>query len=261
MSMRLKPFPRIRSGRTRFRPLVAAAALAAAFLCPAASAAGDWKKTPFPGWTDDLVIRLVTDSPWAKPANVRLTWHKQTPRPFNPNDVPGVNRSPGAQPGMIQGGSPVGGIGAKKPKMPGDADIIIRWASALPVRQAKALYRQRDEKLPAGKATELIGARGGGYVLELHGVPAEVAHQGPETVADIARQSVVIKTRTGRVLRPVKAEAKVHALSMTILVTFSDADPVRVEDREVEVSGDIQIFRFKTAFPLSPMVYLGNLEM
>jgi hypothetical protein len=162
---------------------------------------------------------------------------------------------------MIQGGSPVGGIGAKKPKLPGDADIIIRWASALPVRQAKALYQQRDGKLPATKATELIAARGGGYVLELHGVPAEVAHQGPETVADIARQSVVMRTKTGRVFRPVKAEATVHALSMTILVTFSDAEPVRVQDREVEVSGDIQIFKFKAGFPLAPMVYLGNLEL
>ena len=157
--------------------------------------------------------------------------------------------------------SPVGGIGAKKPKMPGDADIIVRWASALPIRQAKALYQQRDEKLPARRATELVAARGGGYVLELHGVPAEVAHQGPETVADIARQSVVMRTKAGRVLRPAKAEARVHALTMTILVTFSDAEPIGLADREVEVTGDIQIFKFRATFPVARMVYLGNLEM
>ncbi|MBA3972975.1 MAG: hypothetical protein C0504_02005 [Candidatus Solibacter sp.] len=235
---------------------------AAALVCGLpARAAGDWKRASFPDWSDDLVIKLVTDSPWSRPLNVRLAWRKDAPRPFTPNDVPGVNRSPTAQPGMIQGGSPLGGIGAKKPKMPGDAGIIVRWASALPIRQAKALYRQREEKLPLPKATELIAPRGGGYVLELHGVPAEVAHQGPETVADIARQSVIMRTKTGRILRPIRAEARVNALSLTILVTFSDTEPVTLSDREVEVTGDLQIFKFRASFPVAPMVYLGNLEM
>ncbi len=224
--------------------------------------AGDgWKKASFPEWSDDAVIDLVTDSPWAMRETVKLTWKKQETRPFNPMDVPGVNRSPTAQPGMIQGGSPVGGIGAVKPKTPGDADILIRWASALPIRQAKALYRQRDEKLPVYKATELIGPRGGGYVLEIYGVPAEVAHQGPETVADIARQSVYLKTKTGRTLRPQRAEAQVNGLTLTILVHFSDADPILLEDKEVEAIGDIQIFKFRRRFPLAPMVYLGRLEI
>ncbi len=224
--------------------------------------AGDgWKKTSFPDWSNDAVIDLVTDSPWAKPETVNLTWKKYEGRPFTPLDVPGVNRSPTAQPGMIQGGSPVGGIGAAKPKTPGDADILIRWASALPVRQAKALYRQRDEKLPVPKATEFIAPRGGGYVLEIYGVPAEVAHQGPETVADIARQSVYLKTKTGRTLRPQRAEANVNGLKLTILVYFSDADPIRLEDGEVEAIGDIQIFKFRARFPLKPMVYLGRLEI
>jgi len=224
--------------------------------------AGDvWKKAPFPDWSNDAVVGLVTDSPWAKPASVKLNWYKQERRPFNPMEVPGVNRSPTAQPGMIQGGSPVGGIGAPKPKFPGSADLLIRWASALPVRQAKALYRQRDEKLPPAKAIDLIAARGGGYVLEIHGVPAEVAHQGPETVADLARQVMYLKTSSGRRLAPVKAEAKVNALTLDIYVTFSDAEPLKLSDGEVEVGGDMQIFRFQKRFPLKAMVYLGNLEI
>lgn len=234
-------------------------------LCLCASipaAAGDaWRKAPFPDWSDDAVIELVTDSPWAKPASVKLNWYKQERRPFNPMEVPGVNRSPTAQPGMIQGGSPLGGIGAPKPKFPGDADLLIRWASALPIRQAKALYRQRDEKLPAGKAIDLIAARGGGYVLEIHGVPAEIAHQGPETVADLARQAIFLKTSSGRRLTPIKAEAKVNALTLTIFVTFSDSEPLKVSDGEVEVGGDMQIFKFQKRFSLKPMVYHGHLEI
>ncbi len=234
-------------------------------LCLCASipvAAGDaWKKAPFPDWSNDAVIDLVTDSPWAKPETVKLNWYKQERRPFNPMEVPGVNRSPTAQPGMIQGGSPLGGIGAPKPKFPSDADLLIRWASALPIRQAKALYRQRDEKLSAGKAIDLIAARGGGYVLEIHGVPAEVAHQGPETVADLARQAISLKTGSGRRLTPIKAEAKVNALTLTIFVTFSDSEPLKVSDGEVEVGGDMQIFKFQKRFPLKPMVYNGHLEI
>lgn len=252
-------------GALRVRPLVKPMRRLVASVCFLAVVpvlAGDgWKKAPFPDWSNEAVIDLVTDSPWAKPETVKLTWHKLEKRPFNPMEVPGVNRSPTAQPGMIQGGSPVGGIGAPKPKFAGSADLLIRWASALPVRQAKALYRQRDERLPPSKAIDLIAPRGGGYVLEIHGVPAEVAHQGPETVADLARQVIYLKTSSGRRLAPIKAEAKVNALTLDIYVTFPDSEPLKLSDGEVEAGGDMQIFKFQRRFPLKAMVYLGNLEI
>ena len=94
----------------------------------------DWKDSPFPNWSEDSVLRLLTDSPWAKPKSIHFTWTKREDQPISYKDIPGADPNP-----TIKGGSPVGGIGAPKSKLPDKADIIIRWVSALPERHAKAL--------------------------------------------------------------------------------------------------------------------------
>jgi len=107
-------------------------------------------------------MRLLTDSPWAKQKTIRFTWTKPEDRPISYKDIPGADPNP-----TVKGGSPVGGIGAPKSKLPDKADIIIRWVSALPERHAKALYRQRDEKTDPRNVSDLIGPPEADYVLEI----------------------------------------------------------------------------------------------
>jgi hypothetical protein len=226
--------------------------LAVGGLCLAA----DWKRTPFPGWSDETVLKLLTDSPWSKPKTVQFTWHKPEERPFTYKDVPGADPSKG---GPI--GSPVGGIGGKiKTHLPDKGDILIRWASALPIGHAKALYRLRDEKLPASKLNALIPAPAGSYVLEIFGLPVEMAHLGAGSIELLARQNITLRTRSGRVLRPARVETKVGP-NVTILVHFSRDNPIVASDQELEVSGDLQIFRFRERFRLSEMRYQDRLEI
>lgn len=218
--------------------------------------AADWKRTPFPDWNHETVLRLLTDSPWSKPKTVQFTWHKPEEKPFTYKDVPGADPSKG---GPI--GSPVGGIGGKiRTHLPDKGDILIRWASALPVGHAKALYQLRDEKLPASKLNALIPAPSGTYVLEIFGLPVEMAHLGAGSLELLARQNITLRTRSGRVLRPVRAETKVGG-NVTLLVHFSRDNPIVVSDQELEVSGDLQIFRFKERFRLSEMRYQDRLEI
>ncbi len=216
----------------------------------------DWKRRSFPEWNDNAVLRLLTDSPWTRPKSVDLQWHKPTERPFRPEDIPGTG--PNANKTF---GSPVGGIGVPKADLPLRANLLIRWASALPVRQAEAIYRQRDEKLPASKLNEMVGVPYQDYVVEIFGAPAEMAHQGTATIELLAQQAVSLKTKSGRTLKPTRAEAKLNGLTMTILVHFSKTDPITLKDEEVECTGDLQVFKFREQFKLSAMTYLGHLEL
>jgi hypothetical protein len=220
----------------------------------------DWKDQSFPNWDDDAVMRLLTDSPWAKPRTVRIEWRKRDPGAITYKDVPGADRG---NPIPTNVGSPVGGIGGAAPKshLPERADLIVRWASALPVRHAKALYRQRSEKLTPEKMNELIGVPDRDYLVEIFGVPAVVAHQGAGSVESVIRQSAWLETKSGRKLRPNKVEATIHGLELIILVHFSRANPIQPIDKDLEFYADLQLFELKEKFKLSTMLYQNHLEL
>lgn len=225
-------------------------------LLPLAALAADWDSKPYPDWSDGAVLRLLTDSPWSKPHSAPIQWTKREERPFTYKDVPGADPTPGPPVG-----SPVGGIGKAKSHLPDRADIIIRWASALPVRQAVALYRQRDERADATRRNEWIGVPPEDYIIELFGVPAEVGHRGAESVAAILRGSMVMRLQSGRELRPRHVAVSTQGLTLKILAHFPRSAPITLADKEVEISADVQLFGFRERFKLSQMLYQKRLEL
>ncbi|MGJ5816676.1 hypothetical protein [Paludibaculum fermentans] len=228
-----------------------------AVLATAAVASGaDWKDKPFPNWNDDAVVRLVSDSPWAHVKSVNLMWVKPGDRPFSYKDVPGNTPN-----GTIKGGSPVGGIGVPRSSLPAKADIIIRWASALPIRHATALYKARQQKQGEAKINALIGAPPQDYVLEIYGVPAEVAHLGAGVVEVETERTSFLRTRSGRIIKPTKVEVVPQGLTIAIQIHFPNSAPIELKDEEVECVSDLQIFVIHEKFRLSQMVYQNHLEL
>ncbi|MCX6623047.1 MAG: hypothetical protein NTY38_18665 [Acidobacteria bacterium] len=225
-------------------------------LASASASAADWNGRKFPDWSQDTVLRLLTDSPWSRPRTVHLEWLSREDRLTTYKNIPGADHS-----WPNTGGSPVGGIGGKASSLPDRADILVRWASALPVRQATALYKQRDEKLQAVSINELIAPASSDYIVELFGIPAEIGHRGAGSVEAIAQASATLKLQTGRVLKPNRVEAILHARTMELRVHFPRTEIIELSDRELEFSVDIQIFSVKERFRLTPMRYQGNLEL
>lgn len=234
--------------------VTALAALAVA-LIPVQAA--DWNSRRFPDWGERTVERILTDSPWTRPVTIHMDWVGRGDRLADYKQIPGASHQ-----WPNPGGSPVGGIGTGKIAGPPDrADILVRWASALPVRQATALYKQRADKLESVSVNELVPPASSDYIVELYGVPSEVAHRGTASIQAIARGSARLKLQTGRVLEPTRVEALVHAGNMEILVHFSRRQPILLSDREVEFFIDMQIFSVKEKFRLAPMRYQGDLDL
>ncbi|MBL8176485.1 MAG: hypothetical protein JNK48_17550 [Bryobacterales bacterium] len=223
-----------------------------------AAGAADWRSKAFPDWDEDTVLRVLTDSPWANARTVKLEWRKREDQPpITYKDVPGADparRTPV--------GSPVGGIGGKvKETLPDRADLIFRWASALPVRHARALYQLRDEKLPVGRLNAMIGVPQENYVLEVFGLPIVMAHQGTGSIEAVFRQGTTLRTKSGRLLRPVKVEAVLGAAELTVRIHFARTNPLTEKDREIEIAGDVQVMEFREKFKLGTMIYQGRLEL
>jgi hypothetical protein len=229
------------------------------FLAASVALAADWPSTPFPDWNESTVLKLLTDSPWSRPKTVRLQWVKRDPGNINLRDIPGVLHSPA---NVNQGLGPLGGIGrGKKETLPDKADILVRWAGSLPVRQAAALYRVREEKLGPEKLNELVGVPEKYAVVELFGLPAGIAHLGTAAVEDIAKRSAYIQIGNAKPVRVEKVEARLNALTLTVRLCFPRSVLDDIKSGDAEVYADLQIFSIREKFRLGSMRYLGRLEL
>ncbi|MCC6539656.1 MAG: hypothetical protein IT162_19055 [Bryobacterales bacterium] len=227
--------------------------------------AADFKPRPFPDWDEDTVMRVLVDSPWARVRKVKFSWYgwREEARQITARDIPGTNPAVKAS-STAPGGSPVGGIGSGKMrnKLPDGVDLIFRWSSALPVRQAKALYRARRQGKPA-QATQMVEARGApGYVLEIFGLPIEAGHAGAEALSSRLQKSAVLRTKTGVVRRAERAQATLTGEEFSVSIVFPRGDaPLTAADGELECSGEAELFAFRERFKLRDMTYLGSIEL
>lgn len=208
-------------------------------------------------WSDRQVLRMLTDSPWARRRRVRLEWYRRDPAPPRAEDIPGATGPHMRRP---EGGNPIGGIGVPRTSLPLEADLIVRWASALPVRQARALYLYRAQQHPVRTLNELLEEEPEHAVLEIHGLPAQMAHKGAGAVELAAVQGVRLRGARGRLLAPLKARADLAGLTLDLYLHF-DRSAVASLGGEVEVVADLQIAKFRERFRLSQMMYNGRLEI
>jgi hypothetical protein len=115
------------------KTLLLAATLAAGLL------AGEWDKKSFPDWDEQQILRVLVDSPWARSARQEFNFEQARPQgPVTWKDL-GVPGDGGD--GVMNTGSPFGGIGRPLSKEKIELDINVRWSSALPVKQATALTK------------------------------------------------------------------------------------------------------------------------
>lgn len=225
----------------------------------AAAQAAFWDRKKSAEWTEEEVRRILTDSPWARVTAVPLKLEKPGERgPATWKDIPGAGPTlPDSAPGgMI--GSPVGGIGAPKPKLPQQAQIVVRWASALPVRQALGRHKHPDDPDEARRFAEREESF---YVLEVLGVPSLVAYRGPELIQTELHRSSYLRTKTGRLLRPDSTYVAVQGLFLGITIRFPKSPPVTLKDGWVECGGRTEPFEFRQRFELRRMMYGGRLEL
>lgn len=230
------------------------------FAATAAGARGAfWERKQAAEWSEEEVRRMLTDSPWARVITVPLKLEKPAERgPATWKDIPGAGPTlPDSTPGgMI--GSPVGGIGAPKPKLPQQAQIVVRWMSALPVRLALARHKYRDD---AAEVRRPLEREEDFYIIEVLGVPSLVAYRGPELIQTELHRSGYLRTKSGRLLRPDSTYVAVQGLFLGITIRFPKNEPLSVKDGWVECGGRSELFEFRQRFELRRMVYGGRLEL
>jgi hypothetical protein len=220
-------------------------------------AAEFWRK-PYTEWSDKDVAKMMNDSPWAKSATASM-------------NVPGGGPPPGAGagPGGFGGGAPGGpqggggsefGPGAQGMSAP-TLDVVARWQTALPIRQAFVRLKYGAEADKSADAKKILDQEQRPYEIVLSGPMGMFLHGKPEESAKaLSDVTVLSSNRTGEI-KPIQIEVSKPGKSMDVLFVFPRSMPFTIDDKEVVFSTKLGTSNLKYKFKLKDMVFDGKLEM
>jgi hypothetical protein len=245
------------------RPLVVPVwtfVLAAVLSSASLAAANFWDTTHFSAWSTSEVAKMLTASPWARRFSV-LTPDFSLARRVG-GLTGGVVGNGGR--GRPPGGGGVAGDGAGNlgggsfVASPDRTPIVVRWTSALPVRQA--LVRERlTSGDTLGPKPPHLDAVDPFHVIAVVGLPftQDVGQRSELQAATWLKR----KDRARPPIQAVSVSFEYERELLTIIFSFSKDDPIRESDQEIEFETKLAQTEVKTKFKLKDMIVNGQLML
>jgi hypothetical protein len=107
-------------------------------------------------------------------------------------------------------------------------------------------------------AKEFLGTADSQYIVIVEGMPQNFARQA---MADLAKVKKSVLKVGKREIALTDVKAGQNGRNVDFILFFSKADPIKVEENEVEVIAKLGIFDVKKKFKLKEMVVNGKLEL
>jgi len=242
-------------------------------------AADFWVKKPFTEWTDKEVEQVLGNSPWARRVDITVD-------AGGGGAGGGGGRAGGGRRGGGGGGGGGSGFGGAEAGAGSDAGgggeggggggragggdmagglntvpLMIRWRSALPIKQALVRRRLGVEAGTSEEAKKLLARQEDHYVIVISGrLPKQALGAGAEKL----KSSCFLKV--GKKAIPASDARFFPGPQMSeVVVLFPRTQPgahlITLEDKEVEVAGKIGSLDMKRKFRLKDMVFDGKLEL
>jgi hypothetical protein len=133
-----------------------------------------------------------------------------------------------------------------------DITLKIMWLTALPIKQAVLKERMDEGGVLADSAKEIMDVEEQYYAVGITDLPASVAALLTEATLRIPNKPDI---------PPAKGDFQSRGRMVDVMILFSNAIPLTVDDKEVEVVLKLDGAEFGKKFPLSEMVFNGKLEL
>ncbi|MDQ2712477.1 MAG: hypothetical protein M3Y24_09665 [Acidobacteriota bacterium] len=221
-----------------------------AVLALALWASQPWKAGSAANWTAGDAQRVLNDSPWAQSAAASFgaTGEEDEPPPGPSIDVPqaGMAGPHGASDGRWDGG-----VGRRPRGGPPVFNVVVRWDSSLPVRQAldrthtPSVYK--PEQIPKDYIITVLGL-----------VPASPGSNPSEMLAGVMRYSR-IWPKDKPPIGP--DDAKLDEATGALHLFFSRKRKIEPNDKEVTFQTRFGSLSIVKRFRLKDMLYNGQLEL
>jgi len=223
-----------------------------------------WDRASFPDWSPEHVDRILTNSPWAKSVTVPFRF-SMPPRATSPSGFwqIGERGSIGLPPGW--GKTAPSSSGRSTPTVTEapahtEAYLTIRWASALPVRQAMALREFGKHGLDDPRAQALLREDPAEHVIEIAGFPTTMMTQGARRMEAELAASTEILFKGRKPLRPASVSVSEHGMHLMATLRYSRLVEIG-EDGLLLVSGKTGPMEFSQKFLVREMVYSGKIAI
>ena len=240
-----------------------------AALAPAVLWAADvWETKPFQDWSDKNIQKIFNNSPWARQA--RAVLGSTTPAATGRSGQPAIGDASSNDSGVPKGREPAGA--GRMGSAPSDFDqgpqslqqipVIVRWQSALPLRQAQMREKYGKEAATSPEAQKFLTDEPSIYVVTISGLAGSLVSAGG---GDQARQNIAEKSTL-----TVKGRQPLHAIdvdflpvgsTVDVLIGFPRSTGITLEDQEVELASEIGRATVRYKFKLKDMVVRGKLEL
>ena len=219
-------------------------------------AADFWQK-PFMEWSDKDVSKMMTNSPWAKSNSVSMGG----PGGGAGGQMPAGGGGGGARGGPQGGGGSEFGPGAQGSSAP-SFEIVARWQTALPIREAFVRLKFKDEADKSADAKKVLEQSGDRpYEIVLSGNMGMFLRGKPEDTAKALSEVTFLTTSRTGPIKPSQIQVGRPGPSMDVLIVFPRTMPITVDDKEVEFATKLGTSNLKYKFKLKDMVVNGKLEM
>jgi hypothetical protein len=221
-----------------------------------------WEKKKFSAWNKKEVGRILTDSPWAKSFAVAL-------KGFGGRGGGGGMGGGGGKRGKCGGGGggiDAGASGGGGGDMGGAAvttgpTVLMRWQSALPIREAAARVKYGEEAGTSKEAADMLSANQQLYVVGIFGIPAKAVG----SATDELKSNAELRVKNQPPARPVQVRISQQGPSTAIFLLFPREQPgahvIVPADDEVEVFLNLEAGQVSRKFKLKEMMFDGKLEL
>jgi hypothetical protein len=220
-------------------------------------AAGFWDKKDFMEWSDKEVARIMKDSPWSRETSIAVMGRASFSRAGG--DAGGDASESGlpGRGGRGRGGG--GGLGDSELARPAVA-LQVRWASALPVKQALIRSAMSAEQQMDERAQQFLDRVEPYYVITVSGISRRMlgAAEGTERFVEASR---IERGKDRARLVPEKVQAEPEQNRVTLYFFFPRTDPITLDDKNAEFVLKAKGLELKRKFKLQDMMYRGKLEL
>ena len=258
-------------------------------------AADPWKSNKkYTEWSEKEIRKVLQKSPWAKTVTLTLpigvgfgpgAGDGRQPGGYERRSRAGAGGptgagGPGAPGGGGFGGPGGGGLGGPSAHGGGVGaggsyprarsrylELLVRWHSALPVRQAYTRQQVAAEQMTPEHAEQLIQETPNQYVVMVSGMP--MAAMGGTTPEKVKASSYL---KTGRGQRIMVQDVRMSRGQGQDAPTFQDrisnlyfffprATPIELSHKSVEFVTELGRHKIKKKFKLKKMLFEGKLEL
>ena len=138
--------------------------------------------------------------------------------------------------------------------------MTVRWASALPVKQAVIRARYRGDFEESEQDKQLLNLKDEQYVVLLSGLPSRMA-RGLQRSTERIKQMSVLHRKKKEPIAAASVEVLPRDQFVEIFMFFPRDEAIALEDKDVELRTQVGPFKIKRKFRLKKMVYNDKLEL